>query len=60
MSFKSSLYLLRAQIAIPSQLRLFREAVSHNRMMPEELMRMKFEKRLAILRCADENSPYYE
>ncbi len=60
MSFKSSLYLLRAQVAIPSQLRLFREAVSHNRMTPEELMQLNFEKRLAILRFAYENSPYYE
>lgn len=60
MSFKSGLYMLRGRLAIPAQIRQFKEAVSHDKLSADEIRAMNWRKRLDMLRFAYENSPYYE
>lgn len=59
MNFKECLFVVKCCLAKPSWWRLYREALSHDRMSSDELADYNWHKRLDILRYAYENSPYY-
>lgn len=57
--FKSMLFRLRCQLAKPDWWRRYQDALSHEKMLPDELAAFNWKQRMEALAFAYQSSPYY-